>query len=636
MATPQTVGGLGAMAPKPPTPDAAPANPAQAAQRISSLEQAPVEEDFMERALRNKRAQEEALNSQIEALKNSLDSRMKSPFDPALMAAASGFLRPTKTGGFGESAGYAAEAYAAETDKEMARRQAVDKAKLELAQKQAQMQSQNLMFEHQMQMAGYDPKEATTLTTGPAGAPAAGAPARAPREPRTITERDIAMAYAVSPEYGKQVMEQAKFQQDKFMSTPQGLVRKDTGKAFDTGYDTVIETSLPYIGVDKVTQKQLAKINQLDEQFPAGHPQRADQFARLYASIGVGGVSAPSGSSAPSAGTPAAGSSSGAPAGVPAGTPSAVPAGTPSGAAPSAGGTSFAGGFSSPSGGGMKPAAQRESERRMAEEQEKARIAIQQAAETETNKARITKGEDRASTLIDRGQAADTTKQIALDMSAWADSNPRVFQLMQTATLKDSILRSAEKMGAPLNIDPRIILQYKLTNNDIEAMQMFAQKSAQLTVELRKSSRSPGEGATDQSEGRLYSQVEALPTDTARVIGLKSELLALRTDYDKAAATLWVDWREQNPGKSFDKFRLSSDEFKALRKSYDSTLDAVRKANTDLLGSKAPAATSPANPPTSSPAPSGQPSRGNERVIGGNIWERQPDGSWKDSGRKAK
>ena len=103
---PQPQGGLGAMSPKPPMPDAPPANPAQAAQRISSLEQeVPAEEDFMERALRNKRAQEAALNSQIEALKNSLDSRMRPPFDPALMAASSGFFRPTKTGGFGESAG---------------------------------------------------------------------------------------------------------------------------------------------------------------------------------------------------------------------------------------------------------------------------------------------------------------------------------------------------------------------------------------------------------------------------------------------------------------------------------------------------------------------------------------------------
>ena len=589
MATPQAQGGLGALAPvRPPAPNAQPAqppNPAQAAQRISGLEQeAPVEEDFMERALRNKRAQEAALNSQIEALKNSLDSRMKPAFDPALMAAASGFLKPTKTGGFGESAGYAAEAYASETDKELARRQAVDKAKLELAQKQAAMQSQNLMFEHQMQMAGYDPKELTTLVTGPAGgsplagAPAGGAPTegspaakRAPREPRMITERDIQMAYAISPEYGKQVMEQAKFQQDDLVSTPQGVISKRTRQAVDTGLDTTIETSIPFVGVEKVTQRQLTEIKQLNAKYPPGSPERADQFARYYSANGIGGTSY----TPPADGKPSSAESS------------------------------------------MKTSAQRESERK---------------AEDETQKLRITKSEERASTLIDRGQAADTTKQIALDMSAYADSNPRVFQLMQTATLKDAVLRSIEKMGAPLNIDPRTILQYKLQDKDIEALQMFAQKSAQLTVELRKASRAPGEGATTESEGRLYAQVEALPTDTARVIGLKSELLALRTDYDKAAATLWVDWREQNPGKSFDKFRLSSDEFKALRKSYDSTLEAVRKANTDLLSTKAPSTTPQAKPPSGQPAGG----RANERVIDGYIWERQPDGSWSNSGRKAK
>ena len=372
---------------------------------------------------------------------------------------------------------------------------------------------------------------------------------------------------AINPEYGKQLMDMAKFQQDKLMSTPQGVIRKDTGRAVDTGLETVIETSIPFVGVEKVTQGQLAEIRSLDKKYPAGSPERADQFARYYSANGIGGATY----------TPAV-------------------AGTPASSS-------------------MKTSAQRESDRK---------------AEDETQKLRITEGEKRASTLIDRGQAADTTKNIALDMSAYAESNPRVFQLMQTATLKDSVLRSIEKMGAPLNIDPRTILQYKLQDKDIEALQMFAQKSAQLTVELRKASRAPGEGATTESEGRLYAQVEALPTDTARVIGLKSELLALRTDYDKAAATLWVDWREQNPGKSFDKFRLGSDEFKNLRKSYDSTLDAVRKANTDLLKTTTPAATPAATPS------GGQPSggRGDTRVIGGTIWERQPDNSWKNTGRK--
>ena len=592
MATPQAQGGLGAMAPvKPPVPvpqpNAQPANPAQAAQRISGLEQeVPIEEDFLERAMRNKRAQEVALNSQIEALKNSLDSRMRPPFDPTLMAAASGFLRPTKTGGFGESLGYAAEAYAAETDKDLARKQAVDKAKLELAQKQAAMQSQNLMFEHQMQMSGYDPKELTTLVTGPAGgsplagapsgsAPTEGAPAakRAPREPRMITERDIQVAYAISPEYGKQVMDQAKFQQDDLISTPQGMVSKRTRQAVDTGLDTTIETSIPFVGVEKVTQRQLTDIRALNAKYHPGNPERADQFARYYSANGIAGTTY----TPPSDGKPSSAESS------------------------------------------MKTASQRE---------------IEKTAETETQKARIKTSEERASTLIDRGMAADNTKQIALDMSAYADSNPRAFQLMQTATLKDAVLRSIEKGGAPLNISPRTILEYKLQDKDIEALQMYAQKSAQLTVELRKASRAPGEGATTESEGRLYAQVEALPSDTARVIGLKSELLALRTDYDKAAATLWVEWRDQNPGKSFDKFRLSSDEFKTLRKSYDSTLEAVRKANTDLLSTKAP---KPETTPNAKP-PSGQPAggRSNERVIDGYIWERQPDDSWKNSGRKAK
>ena len=570
------------MAPaKPPMPDAPPTNPAQAAQRISSLEQTPVEEDFMMRAARNLRDQKDALNAQMELMKKSADARMNMPFDASLMAAAAGFAKPTKTGGFGESLGYAMENYSAESEKDIARKQATDKAKLEMLQQQQKMQNQSLLFENELRMAGYGPEEITTLTSGPAGgaAPAGGAPAgapsaggapAAPRQQRPITDQDIRITTMLDPERGKQLMEQAKFQRDDLMSTPQGTISKTSRKAVDTGLESVIETSIPFLEVQKVTQSQLAKIKALDEKFPFGDPQRADQFARYYAANGIGGATY----------TPAV--------------------------------------EGQPAVSSMKTAGQRETERK---------------AEEETQKTRITEGEKRASLLIDRGQAADTTKQIALDMSAYAESNPRVFQLMQTATLKDSILRSAEKMGAPLNIDPRIILQYKLTDKDIEAMQMFAQKSAQLTVELRKVSRAPGEGATTESEGKLYSQVEALPTDTARVIGLKSELLALRTDYDKAAATLWVDWREQNPGKSFDKFRLSSDEFKTLRKSYDSTLEAVRKANTDLLRSAPPAAG--AAPSTT---PSGQPAggRGNERVIDGNIWERQPDGSWKDSGRKAK
>jgi len=594
----QPQGGLGAIAPaRPPAPapqpNAQPPNPAQAAQRISGLEQeVPVEEDFMERALRNKRAQEAALNSQIEALKNSLDSRMSPPFDTSLMAAAAGFLKPTKTGGFGESAGYAAEAYAAETDKDLARKQAIDKAKLELAQKQASMQSQNLMFEHQMQMAGYDPKELTTLVTGPAGAsplggaPSGGAPAaggaptegapaakRTAREPRMITERDIQIAMSISPEYGKQVLEQAKFQQDKFMSTPQGVIRKDTGKAVDTGLETTIETSIPFVGVEKVTQSQLAEIRQLNKQYPAGHPQRADQFARYYSANGIGGTTY----TPPADGKPSSAESS------------------------------------------MRTASQRK---------------LDEEAASETQKARIKESEARGNALIDYGQKADKIKQIALDMTSFAENNKRAFNLMQDATFVDSLKRSIEKNGGVFKLDPRTIDQYKLTTKDLEALQMFNQKSAQLTTEMRKASRAPGEGATDKKEGELYAAVEALPTDTARVIMLKSDLLVLRSDFDRMAAELWVDWREQNPNKSFDKFRLASKEYKELRNGYEDALDKMRKANAEMLGTNKPSQRQESSPQSSPPAASG--GRGNTRVIDGYIWERDDKGGWNNTGRKAK
>jgi hypothetical protein len=203
---------------------------------------------------------------------------------------------------------------------------------------------------------------------------------------------------------------------------------------------------------------------------------------------------------------------------------------------------------------------------------------------------------------------------------------------MQDATFVDSLKRSIEKNGGVFKLDPRTIDQYKLTGKDLEALQMFNQKSAQLTTEMRKASRAPGEGATDKKEGELYAAVEALPTDTARVIGLKSELLILRSDFDRMAAEMWVQWRDDNPGKSFDKFRLASKEYKELRNGYEDALDRVRKANASMLGTANPSQRQEPAPQGSPPAPAG--GRGDTRVIGGTIWERQPNGSWKDSGRK--
>jgi hypothetical protein len=553
-------GGLGAMAPaRPPVPQPAQQsgqapNPAQAAQRISGLEQeAPVEEDFMERALRNKRAQEAALNSQIEALKNSLDSRMSPPFDTSLMAAASGFLKPTKTGGFGESAGYAAEAYAAETDKDLARKQAVDKAKLELAQKQAAMQSQNLMFEHQMHLAGYDPKELTTLVTGPAGgsplggAPTEGAPAakRAPREHRMITDTDIDVAFSISPEYGKQVMDKAKFQQDKFMSTPQGVIRKDTGKAHDTGLDVPMETPVPFLGTQKITQRIATEIDALDKKYPMGNPNRADAFAQYYASKGIGGVEYTPGT---------------------AGTPSTI--------------------------SGMESA----SKKKLTEE-----------GTSETQKLDIQDNAKAKLGIYDAGRGA-YSQILAADQLYRLSTDPKTrnaFGVLQQNNIQSAIMGAiADGIQTPTGSIKFAGIEDAVrkiggTQAEVNAALQAARYYAELELNYARTYLK-GQGAVSDNERKIVGKIGGSLSDTAQVAAAKAETVKARAQYDKQVSDLFYQWEKKNPGKMVKDFERDP-QYTELQGQFDEFMGKL--ADKYFPGSPSKPSASPSTAPSANPSP---------------------------------
>lgn len=571
------VGGLGAVAPAKPMPQQAtqPAqqsNPAQAAQRISGLEQSPTEEAFMEKALRNKRQQEAALNAQIEALKNSLDSRMNPPFDTSLMAAASGFLKPTRTGGFGESLGYAAEAYATDADKVLARRQATDKAKLELAQKQAAMQSQNLMFEHQMRMAGYDPSELTTLTSGAQGAPAGGAPAvgapaaagapaaggapaRAPREPRMITERDIQMAYAISPEYGKQVMEQAKFQQDKYLSTPQGLVRKDTGQAVDTGLDVPIEAPVPFLGTQKVTQRILNDIKVLNQKHPPGSPDRADAFAKYYAGNGIGGVDY----------TPAT-----------PGTPAVIS------------------GMESP---GKKK--------------------LREEGESKTQEADITENKELKAGIYSAGRNAHG-QILSADMIYRLATDPKTkgsFGVLQNNNIQSAILGAlAEGVQTPTGSIKFAGIEDAVrkvggTEAEINAALQAARYYAELELNYARMYMK-GQGAVSDNERRIVGRIGGSLSDTPMVAAAKAETIKARAEYDKKISDLYYQWERKNPGKMVKDFERDP-EYVRLQGQFDSYMGKLNDKYFPGTGGERPAATPPASaPPVATPPAATAPAPG--------------------------
>jgi hypothetical protein len=227
-----------------------------------------------------------------------------------------------------------------------------------------------------------------------------------------------------------------------------------------------------------------------------------------------------------------------------------------------------------------------------------------------TAKERATASETRANAVLNRGgDNALNMEALANDVLSLTDSNARAFNLMKSASVRDSVLRAIEQgasvtagpMTVALNLPVRVALQgnkeYKLTDDDIAALQLFQQKQSAITAEMRKMSRTPGEGATDKAEGQLYAAIGILPTDSARVLALKSEAMIQRARYDARAAELLSRFQDEFPNKSFTYFQNNNPEFKELQKNYIRTLNEMREKNADILRTSPKKDSSSANPP---------------------------------------
>jgi len=552
-------------------------------------------QDYFTKTLEERRRQSEALMSQIERLKSSLDSRKGLPFDPVMMAGAAGFLKPTKTGSFGESLGYAAEGMSSEAEKEFARRQAMQKLELELAEKGLSATTKNLEMEDLLRLSGMGGKAMAAPRVGapgvPSGAPAGGpaAPAGAPSAPaaggapaapsagsvgqtgapnqmRLISDSDITRAYAISKEHGDKIANIAKMQREDIISTPEGPFSRSQQRYLEVEphQTKIIERDFGrFIGPKKVPERLSREYDRIRAEAVAkDDPEIEFNWFRRQGWL--------EGSIKPTKEEIAAGKA------------------PTTGAGPS------------------KPPL-------TVQERETQEALRKKRAETD-----IEEEKTQISNIRNNMQNARGLTNIAKDMTTYASSNPRAFQLLQDTTIKDAIFRAAEKgiqagnLGS-ISLPTRELETYKLSPQDREALQMFMQKYAELTVNFRKVARAPGEGATTESEGLLFSQLGALPSDTARVIILKSHALELKAEYDKQLFRAWNNYRKDNKDASYGDF-LASDVKDTLDNQYDATLQKVRERNGDLFGgtrrteskpstSTAPAApAAPANRPPAAPA----------------------------------
>ena len=578
-------GGLNAVAPRPAAPAAGPAAPPQPpknenlAARAAGMEQEQPDtaEDYFTKTLEERRAQSAALMAQIEKLKSSLDSRKGLPFDPVMMAGAAGFLKPTKTGSFGESLGYAAEGMSSEAEKEFARRQAMQKLELELAEKGLSATTKNLEMEDLLRLSGMGGKAMAAPRVGapaggpaggpvggPAGGPAApgapsapaagGAPAGtvgqtgAPNQMRLISDSDITRAYSISKEHGDKIANIAKMQREDIISTPEGPFSRSQQRYLevDPHQTKIIERDFGrFIGPKKVPERLSREYDKIRAEAVAkDDPEIEFNWFRRQGWL--------EGSIKPTKEEIAAGKA------------------PTTGAGPS------------------KPPL-------TVQERETQEALRKKRAETE-----IEEEKTQISNIRTNMQNARGLTNIAKDMTTYASSNPRAFQLLQDTTIKDAIFRAAEKgiqagnLGS-ISLPTRELETYKLSPQDREALQMFMQKYAELTVNFRKVARAPGEGATTESEGLLFSQLGALPSDTARVIILKSHALELKAEYDKQLFRAWNNYRKDNKDASYGDF-LASDVKDTLDNQYDATLQKVRERNADLFGGKRPAESKPSAP----------------------------------------
>jgi hypothetical protein len=505
--------------------------------------------------------QRDAMNDVLVRLREGLDARKNRLFDPVLMQTAAGFLKPTKTGSFGESLGYAAENAGVASERELLNQRENQKLEMELAGKEMEFRQQlggdqlisQLLGGAKPSTAPAPAGGAVTTPTGQLRVPGTASPvdvATAPsqkdasvitaaRQGRIpITDEVLLLASRVAPKMLPTLTEIRKAQEGEEKNRiEREKLGQDKRKVIPRGGRTEREMNVAEYAEYQAALKQY--LTDGDE----------NKLLNFYDSKGWLEAEQARGRKIPRAGE--------APAPI-------------------------------------SPA--RSSSEQKAEEE----------TATKTAAGRAEAAEKMASRLGLQAEAAFENSNIANDMIGYAKNNPLVFDIMNRPGLANAVARAVQEGvnvgNFNVNLPASTIKQYELGGNDLTALQMFMQKSAQLQSRGRQLNRTPGEGSTSDYETKLLGGIYALPSDSQRAIILKSDALKMQGMFDEERFKLWNQKSKQS-GYTYNDF-LVDDDYKAIKADYRKLLDRVREENLDLLSpkkkEKAPAASTP-------PAPSAPP-----------------------------
>jgi len=536
--------------------------------RASGMEQeeaSPVT-DYITKTMEDIDATRASMNKVIERLRSGLDDRKNQLFDPVMMAAAAGFAKPTRTGSFGESAGYAAEGASSAAEKEMLRQKENQKMELELAKHELEMKQQMAGDAVMRQIlpgggmgrpAGGMPSMGGAPTGGAPfaanpTAPALGAPpapsqgvqvaSGSPNLPLTPSQQILQAARSGVP-ITDELMWAAKRIGDKNLISILDSMKKNQLEEAKLGIEAEktdierqkfgLQTRDVYVGDLRETIKMDAK-DYADYQQAREAYKKTKDYQALFQFYNDKGYLRPESRLTPEpTSTPSANAAGTAPAGVPAAGGVAQPLVKPT--------------FTPP-----KSPEQIEIEK---QEEITRRNELRKADQVQLDRLQMSRD-----TSQERVIAADSIYGLAENKNTG-----RVFDFLQKPTIRNIIAAAIEgKNGVrtPLgtleiqNIKKAMMLA-GATEAELGAVQMLQRNSTMLNLQDTVSLM-PKQGQVTEGERVLISYLNPnVWEDTRQSAMAKSQLVKARAEYDQDVSKLYGDWKKKNPTGLMDDFKQS-------------------------------------------------------------------------------
>lgn len=501
---------------------------------------------------------EEALERMMTALER---RRQKPFFDPTLLQMAAGFLAPTKTGGFGESLGYAAQNLAAGMQAER-QREAEDIAfETGIAAQRAnieQMKRRDKDFARLLGDTGEERvpagvEEIVIKGRGEQGQPIPGTEAYTPPglprtmgvpfmppNPNILTSREYYEIAAKDPKISaaEAVKTAQELERNRYIDNERGVIDRRTGLRFEvTGSDLVerqiVDPDTGDVGTYKIPQNIAIR---LDHNQLTGNRDVYDYYARI--ALGKRNVQRPRGAEVSGVSGPKA--------------PSAAPS-TPSGRPVVA---------QAPT-GGLKS----ERQKRLEEERDKT-IAKSEAEQSVKDEAELEAKDKTARELFN----AASRVQKAVELS------PNVFGLLQAPTIGSAILtlirdgiqagNTSIKFGG---FEKALILSYPgVDKDDITNLERAYSGIAEITLNVRRLYYS-GQGTITDREAAVAERVLGGAENTPQFLKDQTKLLQMRSQFDMDKVQKFRELKRENPGITVLEFERSK-EYEKMKRDYDEAL----------------------------------------------------------------